>query len=240
MRREARRLGLVGAVLIAAFALAATYYSSQRATPAPKPVASTPGPRQAEPSGAAPSGAEPSQVAPGASPQLVRPHSPTLGPDNAKVTVVEFLDPECESCRAMYPIVKQVLSEYPDQVRLVVRYVPLHPNSLYAAGVLEGARAQGRYWEMLEALFRYQPQWGSHHAPRPELIPGYAEQVGLDMKALERSLEASQHEQLVATDHADAQALGVTGTPAFFVNGQPLRSLGYPPLKTAIERELSR
>jgi protein-disulfide isomerase len=259
VKREALRLGLIAALLLAGFALAASYYSSQRATPEPAPVTTTepaqvdPGranpshanpshahPSHADPSHGNPSGAGQGQVTPAESPALVRPHSPTLGPDDAKVTVVEFLDPECEACRAMYPIVKHVLGEFPDQVRLVVRYVPLHPNSIYAAGVLEAARAQGRYWEMLETLFQHQPEWGSHHAPRPELIPGYAEKLGLDMQALERSLEAREHERLVATDHADAKALGVTGTPSFFVNGQRLQRLGYPPLKALVERELSR
>ena len=64
------------------------------------------------------------------------------------------------------PRVKRLLAKYDDRVRYVVRYMPLHGNSVYAAGALEAAGAQGRYWDMLEALFLYQPAWGSHAAPR--------------------------------------------------------------------------
>ncbi|MBM3275948.1 MAG: thioredoxin domain-containing protein, partial [Candidatus Sericytochromatia bacterium] len=161
-----------------------------------------------------------------------------MGPRDAKVTIVEFLDPECESCRAMYPMVKNLLAQYEGRVQFVVRYMPLHPNSLYAAGVLEAAGEQGRYWEMLETLFRYQPDWGSHHHPRPELIPGYAREIGLDMQALERSLGVGTHRRIVEADHADGRTLGVTGTPTFFVNGRLVEWLGYQTLKSLIDAEL--
>ena len=74
-------------------------------------------------------------------------------------------------------IVKKVLDTYRDDVRLVIRYMPLHPNSEYAAGALEAAAEQDRFWEMLDILFAYQPNWGDHHAPKPELIPVYADEA---------------------------------------------------------------
>jgi protein-disulfide isomerase len=171
---------------------------------------------------------------------FVRPHSRSLGPENAEVTVVEFLDPECESCRAVYPMVKQLLAQYGNRVRLVVRYMPLHPNSVYAAGALEAAGEQGRFWDLLEVLFLHQPQWGSHHAPKPELIPGYAKDIGLDMEAFDRYLSSGAHKRLVEIDHADGKTLGVTGTPTFFVNGRPLERLGLAPLKALIDEELAK
>jgi len=219
MRKDIFRLAAIAAVLITALVLAAGYHlGAQRAERAE---------RVAEQSRTDDS-------------IFVRPHSRSMGPQNAKVTVVEFLDPECESCRAMYPRVKQLLGQYEGRIRLVVRYMPLHPNSLYAAGAVEAAGAQGRYWEMLEILFQNQPHWGSHHAPRPELIPGYAQQIGLDMQAFERSLSAGAHRRLVEADHADGKRLGVTGTPTFFVNGRLLERLGYEPLKALIEEELAK
>lgn len=169
-----------------------------------------------------------------------RSHSPTLGPKNAPVTLVEFMDPECESCRLMHPIVKRLLSEYPGELRLVVRYMPLHPNSMVAAGALQAAGQQGRYWEMLDVLFENQPIWGSHHAPRPDLIPGYAEQIGLDMTAFRQVLEGGAYRLVVEADEADGRSLGVQGTPTFFVNGKRVASLGYEPLKATIEAELER
>ncbi len=219
MRRDVFRLVGIAAVLITALVLAAGYYLRAQKLEQAERVAE--------------------RVRTDDS-IFVRPHSRSMGPQNAKVTVVEFLDPECESCRTIYPMVKHLLGQYEGRVRLVVRYMPLHPNSLYAAGALEAAGEQGRYWDMLEILFQNQPDWGSHHAPRPELIPGYARQIGLDIEAFERSLSADAHRRLVEIDHADGRNLGVTGTPTFFVNGRLLERLGYEPLKALIDEELAK
>jgi protein-disulfide isomerase len=182
-------------------------------------------------------------AAPAAAPAdsvYLRPHSHVLGPADAKVTVVEFLDPECETCRLMYPLVKAVMKKYEGRVRLVVRYMPFHPNSLFAASALEAAAEQGKYWEMLEAVFQQQPQWGDHHQPRPELIPEIARQLGLDMDRFNRSLSSPAHKQKVQIDEADGKTLGVNGTPTFFVNGKQLDQLGYDQLQALIDEALSR
>lgn len=170
---------------------------------------------------------------------LVRPDSPSLGPMLARVTVVEFLDPECESCRAMHPVTKRIMSEYEGRMRLVIRYMPLHGNSVYAATALEAAGAQGRYWDMLDILFQYQPEWGDHRAPKPELIPKLAARIGLDMKAFEQSLNDPAHRKKIERDLEDGKRVGVTGTPTFFVNGKILEGLGYESLKTLIDKALA-
>ena len=172
--------------------------------------------------------------------RLVRPDSPSKGPRDAPVTIVEFLDPECEACRAMYPAVERVLAEHPGQIRLVVRYVPLHANSTLAASALEAAGEQGRYWEMLEALFAHQPAWGDHRQPRPELIPEIARQIGLDMAAFQPSFEGIKHRAKVDRDLDDARAPRARGTPTFYVNGRLLEQLGYEPLEALVEEELAR
>lgn len=171
---------------------------------------------------------------------FVRPHSHSLGPKDAKVTIVEFLDPECESCRASFPLVKELLAQYAGKVRLVVRYMPFHKNSVYAASALEAAGQQGKYWEMLAVLFENQPLWGSHHAPKPELIPEYAQQIGLDMTAFNASVNSGAHKQLIETDREDGKKLGVVGTPTFFVNGRLVDPLGYDTLKAMIDAELAK
>ncbi len=84
--------------------------------------------------------------------RLVRMHSPVLGPRGAPVTIVEFFDPACESCRAFYPYVKELLARHPDDVRLVIRYAPLHPGSDQVVELLEAARRQGKYVPVLEAV----------------------------------------------------------------------------------------
>jgi protein-disulfide isomerase len=118
-------LGAIAATLVALFVVGAVLYRSEPA-PAPPPAAAPP----------ATSAPGPSEGA-----LLIRPHSPTLGPAQAPVTIVEFFDPECEACRAMYPIVKQVMADFDGRVRLVIRYMPLHRNSVYAALLLEASRA---------------------------------------------------------------------------------------------------
>jgi protein-disulfide isomerase len=172
-------------------------------------------------------------------PPFIRPHSHIQGPADAKVTVVEFLDPECESCRGMYPLVKHLLAQVQGKVRLVIRYMPFHPNSMVAISALECAAAQGRYWELLESLFANQPQWGSHHAPKPELIPDYAHQLGLDMAAFHKMFNSAAHRTLAEIDRADGEKLGVKGTPTFFVNGRQLEQLGYETLKAMIDEALA-
>ncbi|MEB2346540.1 MAG: thioredoxin domain-containing protein [Deltaproteobacteria bacterium] len=171
---------------------------------------------------------------------LVHPDSPSKGPRGAKVTIVEFLDPECEACRAMYPYVNRVLAEQDGRVRLVVRYLPLHANSMQAMAALEAAGEQGRYWEMLDALFANQPVWGDHRSPRPELIPSYARQIGLDMAAFQASYEGIKHRAKIERDRGDAEQLGVRGTPSFFVNGRLLPELGYEPLRALVAEELAK
>lgn len=169
---------------------------------------------------------------------LVPDHAARMGATNAKVTLVEFLDPECESCRHFYPIVKMFMSEYEGKIQLVIRYAPFHPNSRFAVKIIEAARKQGKYWETLELLFQHQPEWGSHHEPKPELIWNYLPQLGLDIDRLKSDMLDPQIEELIAKDIQDGQALGVQKTPSFFVNGKPLETFGVEPLRTLIQSEL--
>lgn len=171
---------------------------------------------------------------------LVRPHSPVKGNLDAKVTIVEFLDPECEACRAMHPIVKRLMTEYGDNVRLVIRYMPLHGNSKLAAVALEEAREQGKYDDALDILFERQPEWADHGHPRADLIPVLLAEVGIDKSTLEFSQLLSKHGSKVEMDQLDGQKLGVRLTPTFFVNGEMLNEIGYEPVKQAIEKHLNQ
>jgi protein-disulfide isomerase len=220
MNKQAKVLGITAGVLVGATVAAGLLYSrsKQAAAPPAPPVAA---------------------AASSSDSVYVRPHSHFIGPADAKVTIVEFLDPECETCRAMYPLVKQVLQELHGKVRLVVRYMPFHQNSLFAASALEAAAEQKKYWEMLEAMFASQPMWADHHQPRPELIPEIAKQVGLDMPAFNQALSRPAHKQKVQIDEADGKALGVTGTPTFFVNGKMLQELGYEQLRALVAQEVA-
>ncbi len=174
-----------------------------------------------------------------ASELLIRPYSISQGPPSAPVTVVEFFDPECESCREMYPIVKQVQAEFGDQMRLVIRYMPLHQNSAYAASLLEAARDQNRYWEFLEIVLARQPEWASHAAPRPELLIGYAAPAGLDPERLRVAATDPAIRARIEQDQQDGLALGANRTPTFFINGKRLAQLGHAQLRAAIRAELN-
>ena len=120
---------------------------------------------------------------------FAREYSPRYGNPEAKVVITEFLDPECETCREFYPLVKTLMKEYDKKVQLVIRYAPFHGNSKIAVRALEAARLQGKYWQAIEMLYHYQPEWGDHHNPRIELIFDYLEKLGLDMKKLRSDMK---------------------------------------------------
>lgn len=169
---------------------------------------------------------------------LMRTHAPTLGPSDAPVVIVEFLDPACETCRAFYPLVKQMMAANPDRIRLVLRYAPFHPNSDKVVAILEAARRQGRFWPALEALLASQGEWAPRHTPQVPLVWRQLEGLGLNMERMALDLTAPEIGQLIAQDLADAQALEVTRTPEFFVNGKPLPSFGYEQLRTLVDDAL--
>lgn len=172
--------------------------------------------------------------------KFVPDYAPRLGTSTPEVYLVEFLDPECESCREFYPYVKMLLDEHPGRIQLVIRYAPFHPNSRFAIQILEAARKQGKYWETLETLFRYQPQWGSHHDPRPELIWKYLPEAGVDVERIKTDMNDPAIEEMLAKEMQDVTDLGVRATPTFFVNGRPLERFSYDALKELVQSELDK
>lgn len=171
---------------------------------------------------------------------LVRPHSRVYGNAEAKVTIVEFFDPACETCRAFYPIVKRIVASNFGQVRLVMRYAPLHQGSDQAIAILEAAGKQGKYWEAVERALAAQPQWASHHNPQPALIWPLLADLQLDEAKARADAASPEVAALLRQDVADMQALQVTKTPGFFVNGEPLREFGEMQLKALVDRHLQK
>ena len=169
---------------------------------------------------------------------LIRAHSPVYGNPEAKVTIVEFFDPACETCRIFYPIVKAMVNSSFGQVRLVVRYAPLHKGSDTAIKILEAARKQDKYWEVVEKAIAYQPQWAAHGNPQPELIWDVIKDTGLDVAKARADAASPEIEQLLRQDVADMMALKVDRTPGFFVNGRPLEVFGDEQLKTLVQEEV--
>ena len=169
---------------------------------------------------------------------LVRMHSPTLGKVEAPVVIVEFFDPACETCRAFYPLVKQMMAAEPDRIRLVLRYTPFHNGSDQVVAVLEAARKQGKFWPALEALLAAQAEWSPHHTPQVSLVWKHLEGLGLDLEKMRVDMTAPEIARMIAQDLDDARTLNVTKTPEFFVNGKPLPKFGYEQLKTLVDEAL--
>lgn len=172
---------------------------------------------------------------------LIRPYPPIIGPKDAPVTIVEFFDPACEACRAFYPVVEDILAEYPQDVLVVLRYTPFHGEaSEQAIKVLEVARLQGVFKPVLEALLAEQPQWASHDAPAEGHIMEIAEAAGLDTKAAATQVKSPSILGILNQDRADVETMGVRQTPTFFVNGLPLADVGADQLRTLVAEEVAR
>ena len=171
--------------------------------------------------------------------RLVRPYSPILGREDAPVTIVEFLDPACEACRAFYPVVEEILADNPDEVRVVLRYTPFHGEaSEVAIKVLEAARLQGVFVPVLEALFEEQRNWATHGAPAADLIMEIAGTAGLDVAAAADQIRSPDIVGVLNQDRADVEAVGVKGTPTFFVNGKALEDFGAEQLRALVRAEI--
>ncbi len=169
---------------------------------------------------------------------FVRDYSLTLGSDDAKVYIVEFFDPACETCRDFYPFVKNLMVANQGKIKHVLRYAPFHPGSDYFVKILEASRKQGKYWETLEAMFNSQHIWASHHSPNPELIWQFLPEAGLNIEQIRNDMNDPEIAKHIEQDLADANTLNVRQTPEFFVNGKPLPSFGYDQLKELVEAEI--
>jgi len=178
-------------------------------------------------------------VAPEISERLIRPYSPVFGPETAPVTIVEFFDPACEACRAFHPVVKDILAQYPEQVRVVIRYTPFHgESSERAIATLEAARIQGIYLRVMEALFDRQNEWTSRGAPTDDRIMQIAGSVGLNVKVAKTQVQMPDIVAIINQDRADVEAIGIRQTPTFFVNGKPLIEFGESQLRALVAAEV--
>lgn len=153
------------------------------------------------------------------------------------VTVVEFLDFECESCAAMYPYVEQVREKYAGQINVAVRYFPIpsHRNSENAAVAVEAAAEQGQLEAMYARMYETQAEWGEKQESEAALFRTFAEDLGLDMAAFDDAVADPATLERVVADRAEGTALGVTGTPTFFVDGQMIELTAVDDLDKAVE-----
>src|SRR6266508_3093950 len=154
--------------------------------------------------------------APGAEPPHIR------GNANASATLEEFGDFQCSSCGSYDPELKKIESEFGDRLRVVFRERPLippHEHALIAAQAAEAAGLQGKFWEMHDKLYENQTTW----TPAKDLVPifvDYAKQIGIDPDRFMKDLNGEQVAQRIFQDGKRVHALGLNGTPTFFVNGK--------------------
>ncbi|MBV8772851.1 MAG: thioredoxin domain-containing protein [Deltaproteobacteria bacterium] len=162
---------------------------------------------------------------------------PSTGATSAPVTVIEFSDFQCPFCRAAESSIKQVRQKYGDQVRLVYMDFPLgfHPHAMDAARAGRCAAEQGKFWQFHDALFLDQKKLD------PEGLKQTARRVGLDADKFNTCFSSDRHSAGIRQDMAEGTALGVTGTPTFFINGRELVGAQPPPkFDEVIDEELAR
>ncbi len=140
----------------------------------------------------------------------------TKGPSDAPVTIVEFSDFQCPFCARVVPTLKQVEETYGGRVRLVWKHLPLriHKDAVGAALAAEAAGKQGRFWEFHDRLFANQDKLGADD------LKQYAQELQLDLVRFEADLASADEKQRIEADVAEADTLGVAGTPGFFINGR--------------------
>jgi protein-disulfide isomerase len=163
---------------------------------------------------------------------------PTLGPAAAPVTIVEFSDFECPYCAALFPTMKQVETNYKDQVKVVYRQFPLtqiHPNAQKAAEASLCAADQQKFWEFHDAMFQ------DNRNLSIDALKQKAAALKLDTTTFNTCLDSSKHADAVKKDVLEGVKAGVTGTPALFINGRFLNGAApYAEIAKIIDEELKR
>jgi protein-disulfide isomerase len=150
------------------------------------------------------------------------------GAKDGKVVLVEYLDFECEACKAYYPVLKQLEKDFPNDLKIVTRYFPLqsHKNGMTAALAVEAAARQGKYYEMHDLMYENQPEWSEKALPSPDLFIKYAEKLNLDMNKFKEDAASESAKTRVTRDINEGTILGNSGTPSFFLDGKKLDNPG--------------
>ena len=178
-----------------------------------------------------------------ANPEVTRAdsHYLTKAPED-KVTIVEFLDFECEACKAQFPTMERIREEYDGRINLAIRYFPLggHQNGMNAALAVEAASKQGALEDMYIKMYETQAEWGESPNSKADLFAEYAQELGLDMDQFEADVNDPATRKRVEKDQADGVGLGVQGTPTIYLNGEELPTMpSYDDLKQRIDALLA-
>jgi protein-disulfide isomerase len=145
--------------------------------------------------------------------------APFRGSEKAKVTIVKFEDFQCPFCKTVQPTFKDLLKKYDGKVRVVHKDLPLeaiHPQAFKAAEAARCAGEQGKFWEYHDKLYADTPKLG------PEELKSADKDVGLNMPSFDQCFTTGKYRSAVQKDLNDGAQLGLTGTPAFFINGREI------------------
>jgi protein-disulfide isomerase len=169
---------------------------------------------------------------------FIRDHSPMRGDAAAKVYIVKFTDPACETCAAFSAYVKQWMAAYPRKIKLVIRYAPFHEGASDVVKILVAAKKRDKFWETLDVLYASQEQWTQHHHVIVDRVWPLLERAGLDVRAIRAEMDEPEIDRVIEQDLADARVLDVRKTPGLFVNGKALEPFGAQEFRKLIESEL--
>jgi len=146
------------------------------------------------------------------------------GAKNSGITLVEYGDYQCPVCGLYYPTVKEVTEKYKKDIAFQFRNFPLtqvHPNAFAGSRAAEAADKQGKFWEMHDQLYLNQNTWTPASDPL-KYFQSYAQQIGINVDQFKKDFTSDSVNKSINADIAAGNKLGITGTPAFFLNGKPV------------------
>lgn len=167
--------------------------------------------------------------------ELSKGNEPRKGKDGAPIIIVEFTDFQCPFCSRAQATLDKIFTDYPDKVQLIFKDLPLdfHKQAKDAHLAAQCANEQGKFWEYHDILFKNQNQLF------PDKLKEYATQLNLDMDKFNKCFEERKYEKYIDDNLTQAQNLGITGTPTFFVNGRIIKGAQpYENFKQIIDEEL--
>jgi protein-disulfide isomerase len=163
------------------------------------------------------------------------------GNPEAKTVLVEYSDFQCPACAQFYPVVKEIIGEHGDDLKVEYRHFPLiniHPQAVPAAKAAEAAGVQGKFWEMHDKLFDNQATWSRASNPSA-YFNQYAEEIGLDVDQFKRHKDSSMIADAINDSFNEARDLGFTGTPTFMLNGEVMEFDTFEEFKSQIEAAIA-
>jgi len=156
---------------------------------------------------------------------LIREDSAVKKAPGEKAVLVEFGDFQCPACALYAPIISQIAKDFENELTLVFRHFPLsqHKNALPSSFAVEAAGRQGKFWEMVDVVYKNQNEWSVSSKPN-DYFDKYAKELGLNLEKFKTDSDSKEVRDKVQSDYADGALLGVNSTPTFYLNGEKIRA----------------